>query len=156
MRPVGDLPFDCTNGHRVGYRTSGSRDNIRGGSRPGRHCVHQRHVAVDFRAACKLEFTNRHGSAYRGMTEADENEIESGWSHNHPWQSGAPGPPELRQIKHLFGLTPSVVQSTELSGHSATVVLRNPRNGAHRHVRLRLEGNRWLVYEVELGELISP
>lgn len=112
---------------------------------------------LDFRTACELEFTNRRGPAYRGMTEADKKrECESGWSHNHPLQPGAPGPPELGQVKHLFGLAPSVVQSTELSGDSATVVLRNPRNGAHRHVRLRLEGNRWLVYEVEIGELISP
>jgi hypothetical protein len=112
---------------------------------------------LDFRAACKLEFTNRHGPAYRGMTEADKKrECESGWSHNHPLQPGAPGPPELGEIKHLFGLAPSVVQSTETSNDSATVVLRSPTNGARRHVRLRLEGNRWLVYEVEIGELIGP
>ena len=112
---------------------------------------------LDFRTACELEFTNRRGPAYRGMTEADKKrECESGWSHNHPLQPGAAGPPKLGQIKHPFGFTPSVVQSAELSGDSATVVLRNPTSGTHRHVRLRLEGDRWLVYEVEISEPISP
>jgi hypothetical protein len=112
---------------------------------------------LDFHTACKLEFTNRRGPAYRGMTEADKKrECEHAWSHNHPLQPGAPGPPELEQIRHLFGLAPAVVQSTEISGDSATVVLRNPENGARRHVRMRLEEDRWLVYEVEIGELISP
>jgi hypothetical protein len=112
---------------------------------------------LDFHTACGLEFTNRRGPAYRGMTEADKKrECERGWSHDHPLQPGAPGPPELGQIKHLFGLAPAVAQSTEISGDSATVVLRDPENGAHRHVRLRHEGDRWLVYELEIGELISP
>lgn len=53
-------------------------------------------------------------------------------------------------------LRPQFAQSTEISGDSATVVLRNPENGAHRHIRLRREGDRWLVYELEIGELISP
>lgn len=112
---------------------------------------------LDFHTACKLEFTNRRGPTYRDMTEADKKrECERTWSHNHPLQPGAPGPPELEQIKHLFGLVPAVVQSTELSGDSATVVLRSPKNGARRHVRMRFEEDRWLVYEVEIGELISP
>jgi hypothetical protein len=112
---------------------------------------------LDFHTACELEFTNRHGLPYRGMTEVDKKrECESRWTHNHPLQPGASGPPELGQIKHLFGLAPAVAQSTELSGDSATVILRSPTNGARRHVRLRHEGDRWLVYEVEIGELIAP
>jgi hypothetical protein len=112
---------------------------------------------LDFRTACELEFTNRHGPAYRGMSEAEKKrECESGWSHGHPLQPGASSPPELEKIKHLFGLAPAVLQSTEISGDSATVVLRNPTDGARRHVRLRLERDHWLVYEVEIGELISP
>jgi hypothetical protein len=77
-------------------------------------------------------------------------------AHDHPLQPGAPGPPELGQTKHLYGLSPAVAQSTDISGDSATVVLRDPENGARRHIRLRHEGDRWLVYELEIGELIGP
>lgn len=112
---------------------------------------------LDFHTACELEFTNRQGPVYRRMTEADKKrECENGWSHNHPLQPGAPGSPQLGQIKHLFGLSPAIAQSTEISDDSATVILRNPESGARRHVRLQHEEDRWLVYEVEIGELISP
>lgn len=92
------------------------------------------------------------------MTEADkQRECERNWNHNHPLRPGTSGPPELGQIKYLFGLAHAEVQSiTDITDDSATVTLRNPRNGARRQVRMRLEDDRWQVYELEIGELIGP
>ncbi len=102
-------------------------------------------------------FTNRGGPAYRGQSEADKKrECEVEFLHGYPLDPGAPGPPELAEVKHLDGLAPAIVENVEVSGGSATVVLRQPKTDERRHLRLVEEDGRWLVYEVEVGELISP
>lgn len=113
--------------------------------------------------ACGLSFTNRGGPAYRGMSERDKKqECEVGYANAHPLQPGGPGPnktpgpPELGEVKYLYGLKPAVAQSVEVSGDSATVIVRKAKTGERRHVRLTEEDGRWLVYEVEVGELLGP
>jgi hypothetical protein len=112
---------------------------------------------LDVHEACRLSFTDRHGPAYRGQgAAAKKRECEDGLLRDHPLHPGAPGPPEPAQVKRLDGLAPAVVKSVEVAGDSATVVLRAPRTGEQRRIRLVEEDGRWLVYEVEVGELIGP
>jgi hypothetical protein len=111
---------------------------------------------LDFHEACELEFTNRHGPPYLGMTEADKKrECETGWQHARPLQPGAPVPPEMHQVKILFGLPEAVVASTEDTGRHATVILRDPKSGEHREIWLLREGSDWQVSFEEIGELLG-
>ncbi len=91
------------------------------------------------------------------MSEADKKrECEHEWLHNRPLRPGEPGPPELDQVRYLYGLAPAYAKSVEVSGDSAIVVLRKPDTDEEREVRLVEEDGRWLVHWVEIGELISP
>ena len=112
---------------------------------------------LDFHKACELEFTNRHGLSYRGMTEEDKKrECEEGWRHNRPFDPGVPGPGELGAIKRIYGLSAATLQSADVSGNSATVVLLDRKSHQHRSIRLHQEGSGWLVYEEEVGYFFGP
>ncbi|MGH2973657.1 MAG: hypothetical protein ACRDLL_02145 [Solirubrobacterales bacterium] len=112
---------------------------------------------LDVHRACQLEFTNRHGGPYLRRTEADKKRAcEEGHLNEHVLNPGGPGPPELEEERHLFGLAPAVAQNVEISGDAATVLIHKPHTDERRHIRLTEEDGRWLIYEVEIGELISP
>jgi hypothetical protein len=81
-----------------------------------------------------------------------------GWQHARPLQPGAPVPPEMHQVKILFGLPEAVVASTEVRGRDgrhAKVILRDPKGGEHREMFLVREGSDWQVDYEEIGELLG-